>query len=83
MTQIKIPEFANYEEEAEFWDNLDSAAFMEDDGEWFQFETETKHAIAVAILPEIATRLNERARHQGVSLETVVNVLLIQQLQAA
>lgn len=39
MNKIEIPEFAGYEDEAAFWDNLDTASSMEDDGEWFQFET--------------------------------------------
>jgi len=37
---LKVPEFKTYEEEVTFWDNLDTADFMEDDGEWFHFETE-------------------------------------------
>ena len=40
MSNLKVPEFESYEEEASFWDNLDTADFMEDDGEWFHFETE-------------------------------------------
>ena len=39
MKELQIPEFKSYEEEAAFWDNLDTAEFMEDDGEWFRFET--------------------------------------------
>ncbi len=38
MNALDIPEFNAYEEEAGYWDNLDTAPFMEDDGEWFQFE---------------------------------------------
>ena len=82
MTKIQTPEFETYEEEAEYWDKLDTADLMEDDGEWFKFDTEAK-AVEVAILPEIAERLSMRARHQGVSLETLINVLLLQQLQTA
>ncbi len=33
MTKLDVPECKTYEEEAEFWDNLDTAPFMEDDGE--------------------------------------------------
>jgi hypothetical protein len=36
---IELPEFKSYEEEAAFWDNLDTADMMEDDGEWFHFST--------------------------------------------
>ncbi len=38
MKEIEIPEFQSYEEEAEFWDNLDTSPYMEDDGQWFTFE---------------------------------------------
>lgn len=36
---IESPEFKSYEEEATFWDNLDTGDFMEAAGEWFQFST--------------------------------------------
>jgi len=80
MTKINVPEFENYEEEAEYWDNLDTAEFMEDDGQWFQFETPIKRAVRVAILPEIANELAKRARLQSVSIETLVNTSLIEYL---
>lgn len=80
MSKIQIPQFKSYEEEAAFWDNLDTAPYMENDGEWFRFETPTKRAIRVAILPEVATRLSQRARAQGVSIETLVNALLIESI---
>lgn len=78
MSKLEVPAFKTYEEEAAFWDNLDTAPFMEDDGEWFRFETPNKRAIRVAILPEVATKLAQRARAQGVSIETLVNALLIE-----
>jgi len=81
MNVLQAPEFKTYEEEAAFWDNLDTAPFMEDDGEWFRFETPNKRAIKVAILPEVADELIQRARAQGVSVETLVNVLLVECLQ--
>ena len=39
MSEIRFPEFKTYEEEAAFWDNLDTADIMEADGEWFHFST--------------------------------------------
>jgi len=77
VKKLQVPEFKTYEEEAAFWDNLDTAPYMEDDGEWFRFETPDKRAIRIAILPKVATRLAQRARIQGVSIETLVNALLI------
>ena len=57
MKELQVPEFKSYEEEATFWDNLDTAGFMEDDGEWFRFHTLHKRALRIAILPEIAEDL--------------------------
>jgi len=74
-------EFKTYEEEAAFWDNLDTADFMEDDGEWFRFDTPHKRAIRVAILPEIADELMQSAHERGVSIETLVNILLIERIR--
>jgi len=73
----------DYEEEAELWDNLDTADFMEDDGEWFRFETANKRAIRVAILPEIAEKLAQQAHAQGVSIETLVNARLLDGMKKA
>jgi len=81
MKELRVPEFKTYEEEAAFWDNLDTADFMADDGEWFRFDTPHKRAIRVAILPEIAEELMRSAHAQGVSIETLVNVFLIECIQ--
>mgnify|MGYP001054806206 CR=1 FL=1 len=78
MSKLKVPEFKTYEEEAAFWDNLDTAPLMEDGGEWFRFETPMKRAVRVAILPEVVDELARRARAQGVSIETLVNAFLVE-----
>ncbi len=72
MSELKLPKFESYEDEAAFWDNLDTAEHMPDDGEWCQFETERKRAVRIAILPQIVEALTERARGQGVTVETLV-----------
>ena len=56
VRQLHVPKFGSYEEEAEFWDNLDTADLMEDDDEWFCFETASKRAVRVAILPKTTDR---------------------------
>ena len=81
MNEIKVPEFNSYEEEADFWDNLDTSDYMEDDGEWFQFDTDNKRALRVAILPEVVAPLIAQARVKGVSIETLINVLLAKSIQ--
>ena len=80
MNKLQVPEFKTYEEEVTFWDNLDTSAFMIDDGEWFQFETPNKRAIRVAILPEIANELIQQARAQRISVESIVNVSLVKHM---
>ncbi|MBI3362200.1 MAG: hypothetical protein HY023_13940 [Chloroflexi bacterium] len=35
---IRTPKFSSYKDEARFWDDLDTAAHMPDDDEWFRFE---------------------------------------------
>ncbi len=81
MNTLQISEFKTVEEEMAFWDNLDTAPFMEDDGAWFRFETPTKRAVRVAVLPELVAKLKHIAHLQGVSLETLVNVLLAERIQ--
>jgi hypothetical protein len=80
MNKLQLPEFKSYEEEASFWDALDTFDLMEDDGEWFHFETSEKRAIRVAILPDVADALAQRARTQGISVETLVNAWLIEHM---
>ncbi len=48
MKELQVPDFKSYQEEAEFWDNLDTADFMEDDREWFRFDTLHKQPVHVA-----------------------------------
>lgn len=81
MNELKVPEFKSFEEEAAFWDDLDTADFMEDDEEWFRFDTPHKRAIRVAILPEIAEDLMRTAQAQGVSIETLVNEFLMEHMR--
>ena len=81
MSELKVPEFRSYEEEAAFWDHLDTADLMPDDEHWFRFETPKKRALRVAILPEVAEKLAQQAHAQGVSIETLVNARLIESIQ--
>jgi hypothetical protein len=82
VSKLVVPEFSSYKEEATWWDNLDHSLYMDPDDEWFTFTTPLAPAVSVAVLPEIAASLRGRARRQGVSLETLVNVLLQPYAQA-
>ena len=81
MKYLQVPKFKNYEEEARFWNRLDTANLMEDDEEWFRCDTPHKQAIRVTILPEIADELMQSAHAQGVSIKTLVNVLFISHIR--
>ncbi len=81
MSKIVIPEFSSYEEEANFWDNFDTADLMEEGGEWIHFDVPNPRAVRIAIVPEVARQLRERARATGVTVETLVNVWLIERLE--
>ena len=83
MKTLTTPQFKSYEEETAFWDNLDTADFMEDDGEWFHFQTTPQQAVRIAILPQIAEELMRQAQTQGVSAETLANVFLAERLRQA
>lgn len=77
---IQLPEFKSYEEEAAFWDHLDIAAMMEDDGEWFHFDVADERAVRVAIRPESIRNVAEHARAKGISPERLVNAWLIEHM---
>jgi len=77
MSALQLPKFKTYEEEAAFWDTLDTSDFMEDDGEWLHLET-PERAVRIVIVPELAAELARHAQAEGVSLETLVNTWLIE-----
>ena len=80
MSKMELPKFKSYEEEAIFWDNLDTGELMEDDGEWIHFDVADERAVRVAILPAVIKDIALRARSQGVSVETLVNAWLIEHM---
>jgi hypothetical protein len=80
MSKMELPKFKSYEEEAIFWDNLDTVELMEDDGEWIHFDVADERAVRVAILPDVIKDIALRARSQGVSVETLVNAWLIEHM---
>ena len=74
--QIDTPEFATIEEEAEFWDNFDTGDYMPEDADWIRADNKYRRRRRIAILPDIASQLEEQATRKGVSVETLINVLL-------
>ena len=77
-----LPEFTSYEEMAEFWDTHSLADY------WDQTETveleitpEARRRYLVPVDREVIGRVQRLAHSRGVSLESLVNLLLEQRLQ--
>jgi hypothetical protein len=77
-----LPEsFDSLAEAAEFWDTHDSADY-EDIMEDVDFEVDIKrHIYFVPVAESVFGMIREKARSQGVSTETMVNLLLQEQAQ--
>ncbi len=79
-----VPEhFKSIEEAAEFWDTHDLADYWDLTRE-AQFEVDIERRVSLTALePELAKKLTARARSQGVSTETLINVWLAEKLMEA
>jgi len=76
-----IPEhFKSIEEAAEFWDSHDLGDYWDLTKE-AEFEAGIQRRVFLTALePELAKRLSDCARKQGVSTETLINVWLSEKL---
>ena len=76
-----IPEhFKSIEEAAEFWDSHDLGDYWDLTRE-AEFEVDIQRRVFLTALePELAKRLSDCARKQGVSAETLINVWLSEKL---
>ena len=83
-TKSRIPEFANYREEAEFWDTHD---FTEFDDETRPVEVKfSKHlskTIQVRIAPDVHAQLEEEANRVGVGTSTLARMWILERLRGA
>lgn len=73
-----IPDFTTIDEIAQFWDTHSTADY-DDLTHEVQFEIKLRTAAndeSITLLPHLSKVLNELARAQGVSVETLVNVWL-------
>lgn len=78
-----IPDnFATIDEAAEFWDSHDFADYWDDTQE-VEFEVRIPRHRRVILAAHIGERVAEEARHEGVSIETLVNIWLAERLQIA
>ncbi len=76
-----IPEhFRSIEEAAEFWDSHDLTDYFDMTRE-AKFEVDIqRRGFLTALEPELAKKLTECARKQGISTETLINVWLSEKL---
>lgn len=77
-----LPEFNSYDEMAEFWDTHSLADYW-DQTESVELEItpEARRRYLVAVDREVMGRVQRLAQSRGVSLESLVNLLLEQRLQ--
>ena len=78
-----IPEhFASYQEAAEFWDTHDLGDYWDLTRE-AHFEVDIQQRVFLTALePELAKKLAARARKQGISTETLINLWLSERLNS-
>ena len=79
-----IPEhFKSLEEAADFWDSHDLGDYWDLTSE-AEFETDIQRRVFLTALePELARKLTDCARQQGISTETLINVWLSEKLAEA
>jgi hypothetical protein len=78
----RIPEFQNYEEMAEFWDDRSLGDYW-DQTEPAEFDVAEplRNRFLTSIDQTIVNRLQDIARIRGISTESLINLLLEQRLR--
>jgi hypothetical protein len=77
----QIPPFNSYEEMAEFWDTHSLADYWDQtEPAAFEVDSEARRRYLVAVDREVLARVQRLAQTRGVSLESLVNLLLEQRL---
>lgn len=84
MKRDPIPEhFKSIEEAAEFWDTHDLGDYW-DLTRPMEFEIDIQRRVFLtALQPDLAQKLTQVARKQGVSSETLINVWLTEKVKEA
>lgn len=77
----KIPKFDSYEEMAAFWETHSLADYWDQtESVDFDFAPEARRQYLVGVDREVLARVQRLARTRGVSIESLVNLLLEQRL---
>jgi len=79
---MHVPAFNNYEEMAEFWDTHSLADYWDQtEPTAFEVTPEARRRCLVAVDREVLAHVQRLARTRGVSIESLVNLLLEQRLR--
>ena len=77
-----IPKHKNYEEMAEFWDTHSLADYWDQtEPADFEVSEQLNHSFLIPVDRDLLIRISRLARHRGVSIETLTNVLLEQRVE--
>jgi hypothetical protein len=75
--------FASIDAAADFWDKYDLADYL-DATKVVEFEANIeKRVFLTALEPELAKKLTDIARKQGITTETLINVWLAEKMEAS
>ena len=82
--EVNKTRFGTIDEAAEFWDTHDLADYWDLTEEVADVEVDLQqHRYLFALAPNLVRKVVQVAQSQGVSAETLVNVLLTEKLQEA
>lgn len=73
--------FANIDEAADFWDKHDLSDYLDSTKE-VNFDVEIQRRVFLTALePQLAKKLTDIARKQGITTETLINVWLTEKME--
>jgi DNA-binding transcriptional MerR regulator len=75
----RIPEFKTYEELADFWDTHSLSDYWEQtESAEFEISPQARHRYVVPLDRDLLVRVQKFARQRGLSIESIVNLLIEQ-----
>ena len=77
----KIPDLGSYEEMAEFWDTHSLSDYWEyTESAEFEISSHARRSYLVSVDRDLLARVQKLARIRGLSIESLVNLLIEQRL---
>lgn len=80
----KIPEFANDQEEADFWDSHDSTQYLGETSPVavaFVDARPAKQQISLRLEPAVIERLKKVANNKGIGYQTMIRMWVMERLE--